>query len=234
MTKTRIKPGRSTPVSGLWWKMLTMLLLFYAVIFGMLMPVPDTMIGESIRNVFYHVGMWFGMFALLTTSFVFSLRYLRGFRENDDIVAVEAVNIGLLFGVLGLVTGMIWAYHTWGALWVRDPKLDGAAVGMFIYLAYAVLRGSIDDLHKRAKVAAVYTVFAFVLWIVFILILPRMSDSSIHPGQDGAPVMALDLSPATRLIFYPAMAGWILLGFWILSLRVRMRQAQSKNESYYI
>ncbi|MFH1160704.1 MAG: cytochrome c biogenesis protein [bacterium] len=217
-------------IKRFWWKALAAVLLLYAVIYGFFIQVPDTMIGESLRNVFYHVGMWFGMTAMLVTSFIFSLRYLRGFREKEDIVALEAVNVGVLFGILGLITGMIWAKSTWGAFWVRDPKLNGAAVGMFIYVAYLILRGSIDDRHKRAKVSAVYNIFAFVLWIVFVLVLPRLAGSTIHPGQDGAPVMALDLSPATRTVFYPAMAGWILLGFWILNLRVRMLKLRMRNE----
>lgn len=217
-------------IKGLWWKLLAFLLLLYAVIYGFFIPIPETMIGESMRNVFYHVGMWFGMTAMLTTSFIYSIRYLRGFHEKEDLVAVEGANVGVLFGILGLITGMIWAKNTWGAFWVRDPKLDGAAVGMFIYLAYMVLRGSIDDTHKRAKVAAVFNIFAFILWIVFVMVLPRMSSSSIHPGQDGAPVMALNLSATTRIVFYPAMAGWILLGFWIMNLRIRIRRLSSKND----
>jgi heme exporter protein C len=106
---------------------------------------------------------------------------------------------------------------------VRDPKLDGAAVGIFIYLAYTVLRGSIDDHQKRAKVSAVYNILAYILWIVFVLVLPRTANSSIHPGQDGAPIMALEMDSTMRLVFYPAMVGWILLGMWILNLRVRIR-----------
>jgi heme exporter protein C len=194
------------------WKGLSCVFLMYAVVVGFIIPIPDTMIEESLRNVFYHVGMWFGMFAMLTTSFVYSLRYLRGFNAKEDIAAVESVNVGLVFGILGIITGMIWAKNTWGDYWVRDPKLDGAAVGIFIYLAYTILRGSIDDVQKRAKVSAVYNVLAFILWIVFVLILPRTAESSIHPGQDGPPVMALDLSATTRLVFYPAMIGWMLLG----------------------
>jgi len=217
-------------MKGLWWKLLAFLLLLYAVIYGFFVPMPEIMFGESLRNVFYHVGMWFGMFAMLAISFIYSLRYLRGFREKEDAVAVEAVNVGLMFGVLGLLTGMIWANYTWGAFWVRDPKLDGAAVGMFIYLAYAILRGSIDDRQKRAKIAAVYNIFAFVLWIVFVMVLPRLSSSTLHPGQDGAPVMALDLSSTTRIVFWPAMIGWILLGFWIMNLRVRLKQLRNKLE----
>lgn len=218
-------------IKGLWWKALSFVLLLYALIYGFIVPVPETMIGGSLRNVFYHVGMWFGMFAMLTTSFIFSLRYLQGFREKEDAVAVEAVNVGVMFGILGLITGAIWAKNTWGAFWVRDPKLDGAAVGMFVYLAYVILRGSIDDRHKRAKVTAVYNIFAFILWIVFVLILPRLSSSTIHPGQDGAPVMALDLSPLTRTVFWPAMAGWILLGFWIMNLRIRIKRLKIRLEN---
>ncbi len=80
---------------------------------------------------------------------------------------------------------MIWAKFTWGAFWVNDPKLNGAAVGMLVYLAYIVLRGSVEEEDKRGRLAAVYNIFAFVLFFVFIMIIPRMAAASIHPGTDG-------------------------------------------------
>jgi heme exporter protein C len=206
-----------------WWKVASGLLLLYAIIGGFMVKVPDSMIQETMRNLFYHVGMWFGMLAMLLTGFVFSLRYLSKFREEDDIRAVEAVNVGLLFGSLGIITGMIWANFTWGSPWVKDPKLNGAAVGMFIYMAYLILRSSIEDIHKRAKVSAVYSIFAFFLWIVFVLVLPRLAGESIHPGKDSPPVLPMHLDPSMRLIFYPAVLGWILLGVWIYQIRVRLR-----------
>jgi heme exporter protein C len=211
-------------IKNYWWKILSGLLLLYAVCFGFFVDIPDTMIHETMRNLFYHVGMWFGMFSMLIVGFVYSLRYLRKFKEAEDIVAVEAVNVGLLFGFLGIFTGMIWANFTWGSPWVKDPKLNGAAVGLFIYLAYLILRGSIDDVHKRAKVGAVYNIFAFVLWIVFVLIMPRLAGESIHPGKTDSPVMPMHLDPGMRYVFYPAMLGWILLGVWILQIRIRMRK----------
>ncbi len=213
-----------------WWKLLAGVLLLYAVIFGFVVEVPDTMIQETMRNLFFHVGMWFGMLSMLITSFIFSLRYLRGFREREDVWAVEAVNVGLMFGFLGIFTGMVWANFTWGSPWVKDPKLNGAAVGIFIYLAYLVLRGSVDDIHKRAKVSAVYNIFAFVLWIVFVLILPRLSVESIHPGKESPPVLPMHLDPGMRYVFYPAMIGWILLGWWILQIRARMRKIKMAME----
>ncbi len=213
-----------------WWKVLAAVLLIYAAVMGFVVGVPDTMIAHTIRNVFYHVGMWAGMFTAFLLSFIYSLRYLSGFREKEDDRSVEAVKTGLVFGILGLLTGMIWAQFTWGRFWISDPKLNGAAVGIFIYFAYLVLRGSIDDPHKRAKVSAVYNIFAFIMLIVFILILPRIASASIHPGKDGNPVLPMELEPSMRVVFYPAMIGWILLSVWIWQLRVRVRTIKKKLE----
>jgi heme exporter protein C len=222
-----------TPTSprSLWWKLTGGVLLIYAVIAGFIVGVPDSMIEETMRNLFYHVGMWFGMMSMLIAGFVYSIRYLRRFDVREDIRAVEAVNVGVVFGLLGIVTGMVWANFTWGSPWVKDPKLNGAAVGMFAYLAYLILRGSIDDPHKRAKVAAVYNIFAFFLWIVFVLILPRISGESIHPGKEAAPVLPMNLDPGMRFVFYPAMAGWILLACWIFNLRVRIRKLAIREQA---
>jgi heme exporter protein C len=210
-----------------WWKFLCGILLLYAIIGGFVTDIPlKPVTEESMRNLFFHVGMWFCMFSMLIVGFIFSLRYLGRFDEQLDIVAVEAVKVGLTFGILGIITGMVWANFTWGTPWVKDPKLNGAAVGIFIYLAYMILRGSIEDSHKRAKVAAVYNILAFILWIVFVIILPRVAGESIHPGagNNEVPVLPMHLEPSMRIVFYPAMAGWILLGFWILQVRIRIRK----------
>lgn len=216
-----------------WWKMLSFLLLLYAVVQGFRISIPvveNDIMYQTIRNLFYHVGMWFGMFSMLITGFIYSLRYLRKFDLREDVVASQAVHTGLMFGTLGILTGMMWANFTWGAPWVKDPKLNGAAVGMFIYFAYMILRASIDDAHKRAKVSAVYNIFAFFLWIVFVLVMPRIAGESIHPGKDSPPVLPMHLDPAMRLVFYPAMVGWILLGFWILNVRIRLQRLKSSLE----
>jgi len=217
-----------------WWKLLSGVLLLYAIFAGFAVKIPVMdVVEQSMRNLFFHVGMWFGMMAMLVTGFVYSLRYLSKFDPKEDIKAVEAVNIGLMFGFLGIFTGMIWANFTWGTPWVKDPKLNGAAVGLIIYLAYMVLRGSIEDVHKRAKVAAVFNIFAFVLWIVFVMILPRLAGSSLHPatGNSAVTVLPMQLDPSMRIVFYPAMTGWILLGFWIMSLRVRIRKIKLHSEN---
>ncbi len=218
-----------------WWKILSLVLLLYAVTYGFFVDIPQMpIIHQSMRNIFYHVGMWFGMFTMLIVSFIYSLKYLKGFDEKYDRVAIEAVNVALMFGFLGIFTGMIWANFTWGSPWVKDPKLNGAAVGLVIYLAYVILRSSVEDRHKRAKVSAVYNIFAFVLWIIFVLILPKLS-SSLHPatGNDSStPVMPMGLNPSMRMVFYPAAIGWILLGTWILQIRIRMSKIRQHLEEH--
>ena len=95
--------------------------LIYAVTYGFLVPLPDmedqgALLANTIRNLFFHVGMWFTMLILFTMSFAYSLRYLRGFDEKYDAKTIEAVNTGLLFGFLGIITGMIWAKSDMGQL----------------------------------------------------------------------------------------------------------------------
>lgn len=214
-----------------WWKILAVVFVLYAIIRGMLMDVPVLpILNETIRNLYYHVSLWFGMIIILCVSLVYSLRYLSTFNMDNDIVAGEAAKAGLLFGFLGLTTGMIWARYTWGSWWVNDPKLNGAAVTLLIYLAYMVLRGAMDEEQKRAKVAAVYNIFAYTMLLVFLVVLPRMTDS-LHPGNGGNPAFSTyDLDNNMRTVFYPAVIGWTLMGVWMMSVRVRTRKIERRKK----
>ncbi len=213
-----------------WWKIVGTLLLLYIVIAGLLMNVPDLpVIRESIRNIYFHVGMWFSMMFIMMASLFYSIRYLRHSRPDDDLRAVTAVNTGLIFGSLGIVTGMLWAQNTWGQFWVNDPKLNGAAVGMLTYFAYLLLRGSVEGEEKKARLAAVYNIFAFVLFFVFIMILPRMAESSIHPGISGNPALSAgDLDPSMRIVFFPAIVAWFAMAWWIFSVYYRINRLADK------
>lgn len=214
-----------------WWKVAAIILLLYTVIGGFLIPVPKQVIlYESIRNLYFHVPMWFSMIFLFFMSVVNSVKNLSSGNLMHDTRAKELVNTGIIFGILGTITGSIWAKYTWGAWWVNDVKLNGSAITMLIYLAYVVLRGSLEDEQKRARIAAVYNIFAFVLLLVFIGILPRMTDS-LHPGNGGNPGFNnYDLDNNMKLVFYPAVLGWILLGWWIANLRTRISNLKQKHD----
>ena len=139
-----------------------------------------------------------------------------------------------LFGGLGVgrifmgVTGMLWANYTWGSPWHGDPKQKGAAIALLVYFAYFVLRGSLDNHEQRARLSSIYNIFAFATMVPLIFIIPRLEDS-MHPGNGGNPGFnAYDLDSRMRMIFYPAVIGWFLIGYWIVSLRVRYRALEEK------
>lgn len=222
-------------IKGMWWKILGLALVLYSIVAGLLIEVPVLpVIHQTIRNLFYHVPMWFAMFVMLGTSLVYSIRYLSGFKMKNDLWASGAAYTGIFFGILGLLTGMVWAKFTWGDFWTNDPQLNGAAVSMMAYLAYAVLRGSIDEAALRARISAIYNIFAFMLLVIFLGVLPRLAQSSLHPGKGGNSSTMEGLDVTMRLVFFPAALGWILIGIWLLHLHVRkaavMRGVNLKNE----
>jgi heme exporter protein C len=208
-----------------WWKILSILFLIYTFTAGFLGDVPKKpILNETIRNLYFHVAMWFVMMIFFIVSVVYSIRYLRRNNPIDDIYAMEYARTGIVFGVLGLLTGSVWARYTWGDFWSNDPKQLGAAIALLIYFAYFVLRNSLTDLDKSARISAVYNVFAFAMLFPTIWIIPRLVES-LHPGGMGNPAFnTKDIDSRMRLIFYfGAIPGWALLGVWITSLRIRLQ-----------
>ena len=210
-----------------WWKFLGVLLVLYTIIQGFLGDVPHLpVLHETIRNLYFHVTMWFAMMIILTVSLVYSIKFLGSSKLDNDTYASESANIGILFGIFGITTGSLWAKFTWGAWWVRDPQLDGAAITILTYLAYVVLRSSVEDEHKKARLAAVYNIFAYVMMIVFIGVRPKFTGlDSLHPGKGGNPGFnTYDLDSNMRLVFYPAIMGWTLIGVWLMTIKVRIQK----------
>ena len=214
-----------------WWKILAVVLLLYTLLGGMLFDVPRlSILNETIRNLHFHVTMWFGMIILLTGSMVFAVMHLRTGKMDYDDKSIELANVGILFSVLGMLTGMLWAQYAWGRWWSGDPKQNMTAICMLIYFAYLVLRNSMADDQQRARVSGVYNIFAYAAMIPLLFVLPRMTDS-LHPGNGGNPGFNFyDLDSKLRMVFYPAVIGWTLLGLWLAELRLRSRKIQRTLE----
>lgn len=213
-----------------WWKILGLVMVAASIVVGFLGPVPALfLLHETIRNVYFHVPMWFAMFALYLISVIYSIRYLNSGRINDDLIAVEAVNTGIVFCIIGLLTGMQWANITWGMAWPNDAKTNGSAIATLMYLAYLVLRNALEEEQKRGKISAIYNIFAFPVMIVLMYIMPKMTDS-LHPGSGGNGTFGdLDMDNQMRPVFYTATIGWILIGVWICTLRYRVRLLENKR-----
>jgi heme exporter protein C len=219
------------------YKWLALIVLTYVVVAGLTFTLPDIggNIRQSSRNLFFHVPMWFTMYLMMALSLYWAVRCLRSGNagEDYDLKSSEAARMGIIFGVLGLLTGSVWSRMTWSELladgdpaawwpWF-DPKPTAAAVAVLVYLAYFVLRGSVDERSQRMRLAAVYNIFAAASLVPLTLIVPRMLGG-LHPGGDeGSPAFnTKDISNHYRLIFYPAVIGFMLLALWILELRVRL------------
>ena len=222
-----------------WWKILCVVLLVYAIAGGMLVKIPNApLLEETSRNLFYHVGMWAAMFVLFTCSLVHSIRYLSKSNLKNDIAAGQYASTGILFGLLGYLSGAVWASYPWAdpnnpgfsfSTIAREPKLIGTAIALLIYLAYFILRSSIQDMDQKARISAVYNIFAFAMLFPTIMIVPRLLPS-LHPGQEGNPALNFkDVSPEMRIIEYPAFIGWALLGVWITRLKIRINYLKEKH-----
>lgn len=212
-----------------WLKISAIVLLFYLHIGGLLFDVPRLpIVNETIRNTYFHVPMWFAMVFLCLVSVFYAIRYLRDPNAEWDRRSTEFAHVGIAFGLLGIFTGMFWANYTWGSPWHGDPKQNMAAIATMIYLAYFVLRGSIDNEEQRARLGAVFNIFAFATMVPLLFIIPRLTDS-MHPGNGGNPGFSpYDLDNRMRMVLYPASIGWILTGVWIATLRIRVKNIEAK------
>lgn len=187
---------------------------------------------ESIRNLLYHVPMWFSMMFLLGLSMVFAMKYLSSQDLKHDYYSEAFTKVAILNGILGCITGSIWARVTWQSWWpAEDPKLNGVAIGMLMYLAYLILRSSIRDNYQKARISSVYSVLIYPIFIALIAIMPKLSSTSLHPGTGGSVGFnKYDLDNTLRFYFYPAVLGWIGLFYYISTLKIRITLLSKKQE----
>ena len=206
--------------------------LTLVILAAFLLQIPRINILEhTARNLYFHVPMWFTLMAASGVSAYHSIRFLGTSDPIRDIRAASAARVGVLFGVLGMLTGIVWSRFTWYVAadiwWNFDPKQSMAAVLLLVYGGYFVLRSSLDEPRKRARIAAVYNLFAFTTMPFLLYILPRQMES-LHPGAEGNPAFSEITHPIMRLVFYPAVIGFIGL-FWVLyTQRVRLEALRQR------
>ena len=204
----------------------TLLLIGAAIFLAFTVPTAQRETGGDVQRIFYfHVGIaWVAGLALLV-SFVASILYLaRGEQRTYDIIAMASVEIGVVFGVMVIASGMLWARPVWNTWWTWDPRLTTTAITIFIYLAYLMLRNAIDDPQRRARFSAVYGIIGFAS--VPVTYFATKWWNTIHP--DLAAGGSFGLTASMRPAMFVSLAAFTLV--FVVLLRARARVEHTADE----
>jgi heme exporter protein C len=185
---------------------------------------------ETTRVLYFHVpAAWVTVLAL-GWSMLHSMLYLRTRRMAHDDQAAGAAELGILFCITATISGSLWARAQWGSYWNWDPRETTIFFLLLIYGAYLAIRGAIDEPERRARLAAIYSVVAFVAVPFLVFVVPRIY-SSLHP----TPIIAAagesrgGMDWRIRVVFLSMLAGFTALFFWVLSLRVRLGRLERRE-----
>jgi heme exporter protein C len=186
-----------------------------------------------VQKVFYfHVAAgWVGMLGFLL-SLVAGIVYLRSHKVAWDRVGVAGVEIGLVFTLINVVTGMIWARPIWNTWWTWDPRLTTATIMMLVYVAYLLLRQGIDEPERRMRFGAVYAILGFLS--VPLTFLSIRIWRTIHPvvigNGDPTATGSFSMTPPMALTFTISLVVFSILFADILWHRLRLGKLQDEVE----
>ena len=207
--------------------------LFAAALYMVFFYAPrEAVMGEVQRVFYFHVAAgWVGALAFLVTAVAGVLVLLRGPRRWD-LVAVASVEIGVVFSLINIVSGSIWARPVWNTWWTWDPRLVTATVMVLIYSAYLMLRQGIEDPDRRARFGAVYGIVGFVS--VPLTFLSIRIFRTIHPvvigSNDPSAEGTFDMSPRMLHAFLFSLLTFTVLYLNLLWHRVRLGRLGSRVE----
>jgi heme exporter protein C len=208
---------------------ISILAVLVAFLMAMFYAPLEKVMGEVQRVFYFHVATaWVGMLGFIAAAVV-AVIYLRTQDLKWDVIGLAAVEISLVFFMITIMLGSIWARPAWGTWWTWEPRLTTAAILEMIYLSYLLLRQGIDDPERRARFGAVYTLLGGMsVPLTFISI---RIFRTIHPviiGGGGADTMGLTGAMVATMLFCIAVFSLVFITlFWH---RIRLGQFGEKVE----
>ncbi len=196
---------------------LDLLIIFYAI-FIKAYPPSLTMGRDptSYLIIFVHIPSAWNMFSAFTIALAASILYLWRGSVKYDYIAQISVLLGVIFGGVAIVTGMLWANEVWGAPWNWDPRQTATLTMILAYIGYIALRKSISDLDRARTFSSVYAIAAFIT-------LPITYASAIMFQSLHAQLPQQPLTSLMKSILWPKVfLGFILLLLFILIYYRRM------------
>lgn len=193
-----------------------------AVIVASFLYMPSTQgLGEMGRIIVYHVpAAWIAVAAYLM-AMLNSLGYLRQNKLQLDRQAQINAELGTVFCLLATVTGAIWSRGAWGQYWNWDPRQTSITVLLMIYAAYFVLRSAIPDAERRARLAAVYAILAFLTVPFLVFIAPRVYVS-LHPYLINVQNRSFAMDRKMLVVFLASLLGFTGLYAWMYNVQLRL------------
>ena len=184
---------------------------------------------EQTRIIYWHIPVaWVTVVAFLVCGWQ-SVRYLKTKDLADDARAASAATLGVLFCALATVTGAIFSKGMWGAYWNWDPRQTSIFFLLLIYAAYLTLRSATPEPARRARLSAVYGLFAAAITPLLIFVVPRLFFT-LHPDPIVNTSGKLEMHPRMFQVFMASLVGFTVLFFWVYSLDVRVRLAAMRAE----
>lgn len=185
----------------------------------------EVTMGDLQRIFYFHVAAGITGMVAFAVNFLASVTYLLRRSRAWDHLALSAAEVGVMFLIIVLVTGPIWAKPAWYVWWVWSPRLTLSLVLCLLYLAYLLIRNYVEDPERRALVAAVFGIIAFadapLVW--FSIRLWR----DHHPG----PMLETGgLSPSMRPAFWVCLVAFQLLMVYLLRRRFYLESMRAELE----
>jgi heme exporter protein C len=214
-----------------WWKALIFLVMSGVIVAGFVTPAPQQQIGEASRIFYFHIPQAWLCFVAYALSMVYSIRYLVKKSPAEDDKAAVAASLGLMFCVLAAITGSVFAKVTWGSFWNWDPRETSIFLLLLIYFAYFALRNAVEVEEKRAALAAVYAIFAFITVPFLIFVVPRIMPS-LHPENSIVDKnLKFQMTAPVASIFFTSLAVFGALFVWLFDLGRRVARIKRKQEA---
>ncbi len=209
------------------WKFGLFIWLLLVIIGAFVWAPVDPILKEFTRILYFHVPTaWITVLAFLIGA-ISSILYLRKRDLIYDYTAESTNQIGFMFCVLATVTGSIWAKMSWGSFWNWDPRETSIFILLLIYAAYFALRSAIEDPDRKAALASVYSLFAFITVPFFVFIVPRVY-SGLHPDPIINQDVQVHLGDRQRIVFFSSLIGFTGLFFWMLITKLQLIKLKIK------
>jgi heme exporter protein C len=183
---------------------------------------------ELARIFFWHFPCPILATFLIVIGAWFAFKFQRTRDLTWDVRSVAAMELGYLFCLMTMASGIVFSYVQWGAWWQNDPRQTSFLMVLLIYAAYFALRGAIQDPMKRAGNAGIYALAALMPMLFLTFVFPRLPQvESFHPSES---IMKGEIKGQYAYVVLTLMAMFTMLTVWIYRLRVKTGLFELKLE----